>query len=114
MICVVTSVFVLFVILFFVFGLVLLDFLFFFYFFVYIYFMQFFFVSMLGCFKVFWEDFFVFVVEVFGFLVKGPITVVLGGFYFILMGLICYSGHFSWNMALGRVVEFVFVWSLVS
>lgn len=48
-----------------------------------------------------------------GFDIRAPLAYVTGSVYFLLMILICYSGHISWNLGLGYVVEFVLVWAFV-
>lgn len=54
------------------------------------------------------------VYDAFGYSLTRPITCVVVMFYFYLMFFICYSGHFSWNVAFGRVYEFVFGWAFIS
>lgn len=44
---------------------------------------------------------------------RRPLTYVTRRVYFLLMMLICYSGHVSWNLGLGYTVEFVFVWAFL-
>nr|UUA64281.1 ATP synthase F0 subunit 6 [Aspiculuris sp. PC-2022] len=89
------------------------DLLFFFYLFVYIYLFQFFFVYDYSYIGVLVRVFPGFFVRHLGFLVKMPLSYEVMGFYFLFMVSICYVGHFSWNLALGRVVDFVVVWAFI-
>ena len=52
--------------------------------------------------------------SVYGFDVKYPLSSLIIGLYFVFILSLCYFGNFSWNFALGRVVEFVFLLALVS
>lgn len=87
--------------------------LFFFYLFVYVYLFQFFFVFGFRCPVFLKRKFFGFVVRHIGFSIKMPLGYEVMGFYFFFIVLVCYFGHFSWNLALGRVVDFVIVWAFI-
>ena len=87
--------------------------LFFLYVFISIYFLQFTFFcyNCLVCPLV--VDFLKVMVSMFGMIVDLPLSSVVGGFYFVVMLFVCYSGHFSWNLAFGRMFEFVSLWAFL-
>lgn len=91
-----------------------MDYLFFFYVFVYFYLFQFvcFYFEGRGrvlCFKIG-----VGLSGGFGFVSKFPLRYVVMSLYFFFMFFVCYFGHFSWNLAFGRMLDFVLIWSLVA
>lgn len=112
MICCVAFVFVLFFLFYFV-VFVEVDLLFFFYLLVYVYLFQFFFVFNFSYYSEFVRVVPGFIARHLGFLVGKPLSYMVVGFYFFFMLFICYTGHFSWNLALGRVIDFVVVWAVI-